>query len=105
MSGLVERFRAVMEQAEKEGLKKRLKEEFANLGSDQLARLPDKDLAAWQAEYPPNSAQQILAQFEWNRRLTEKQVRSSRFAAWVGLVGVVLGAVLAWLLSRPGGHQ
>ena len=105
MSALVEHFRAALEEAEKAGLEKRLKEEFANLGSDQLAKFSDKDLAAWQAEYPPNSAQQILAQFEWNRRLTEKQVRSARFAAWVGLIGVVLGAVIAWLLSQQGVHQ
>jgi hypothetical protein len=100
MSDLVHRLQRYLEEAERLGTEKRLKEEFANLGSDQLAKLPDKDLAAWQAGYPPNSAQQILAQFEWNRRLTVQQVRSTRWAALIGLAGVVLGFVLDWLFRR-----
>jgi DNA topoisomerase VI subunit B len=101
MSDIVHRLQSILAQAEAHSVKVHLKEEFDRLGSDQLAKLTSKALASWQSNYPPNSPQQILAQFEWNRRLTEKQVQSARFAAWVGLIGVVVGAVLAWLLSHP----
>ncbi|MDF7809699.1 hypothetical protein P4E94_19830 [Pontiellaceae bacterium B12219] len=51
---------------------------FAEIDRRVIAKMKDKDLALWQSEYPPDSPQFILAEFEWNRRLTAEQIRSTR---------------------------
>lgn len=78
----------------------KLREELATVCAKDLAHMSEADLAAWQSQYPSPSPQAILASFEWQRRLTAMQVRSARFAAWLGLVGVVLGVVLTVLVTK-----
>jgi hypothetical protein len=77
--------------------------EFAELDRRMLAKMSDKDLAAWQAKHPEQSPQFILAQYEWNRRLTSDQikaaVKAARWSAWFGIAGVIIGATLAKLLD------
>jgi len=80
--------------------KARFDEEFKKVNRRELAKWRDEELAAWQAGFPSDSAQFILAQFEWNRRLTADQVKAAHWAAWIGLAGVILGAVLARLLEK-----
>jgi hypothetical protein len=67
-----------------------LKEEFDGLNRRALSRMKDKTLAEWQAKYPPESPQFILAQYEWNRRLTADQNK----IIWTVLIGVILGYLL-----------
>lgn len=74
-------------------------EEYANLDESSLFRKSDKELANFQAEYPPESPQYTLAQNEWNRRLLARQIKESRFSAIIGLIGIVVGALLGWLLA------
>jgi hypothetical protein len=74
--------------------------EFKKVNRRALANWPDEKLAAWQAGFPSDSPQFILAQFEWNRRLTADQVKAAHWAAWIGLAGVIVGAVLARLLEK-----
>jgi|SRR6185437_13761081 len=82
----------------------KLREELASVVAKDLAKMSEAELAAWQSKYPTPSPQATLATFEWQRRLTAMQVKSARFAAWLGLAGVVLGALLTvlvtWLLQR-----
>ena len=75
------------------------KNEFDKIDARTIANLTDKKLALWQAVYAPDSPQYIFAQNEWQRRLTAQQVRATRFAAWVGIVGVVVGTLLGWVIS------
>jgi hypothetical protein len=93
MHNLGQRLSSLMAKAEQNA-------EYSKVDRVWLSKLSDKELASWQSDHPQESPQFLLAQFEWNRRLTEKQVQSVRFAAWVGLIGVVLGAILGWLLSQ-----
>ena len=74
-------------------------ESFANLDESSLFRKSDKDLAHFQATHPPDSPQYALALHEWNRRLVTRQVKATQHAAWIGLVGVIVGAVMGWFLS------
>jgi hypothetical protein len=78
----------------------KFREELATVCAKDLARMSETDLAAWQSQYPSPSPQATLASFEWQRRLTAMQVRSARFAAWLGLLGVVLGAALTVLVAK-----
>jgi ABC-type dipeptide/oligopeptide/nickel transport system permease subunit len=73
-------------------------EAFQKLDRRELAAMDDKQLAEWQSHYPRESAQYILAEHEWQRRLTAEQIRATRFSAVIGIIGVAVGAVLGWLL-------
>jgi hypothetical protein len=73
--------------------------DFQALDRRELSRMDDKRLADWQARYPRESAQYILADHEWQRRLTAQQVAATRFTAWIGICGVVVGGFLGWLLA------
>jgi hypothetical protein len=74
--------------------------EFEKVNRRELANWPDEKLAAWQAKYPSESPQFLLAQFEWNRRLTADQIKAARWAAWIGLAGVIVGALLTRILEK-----
>lgn len=74
-------------------------ENFANLDESSLFQMSDKQLAHFQAEHPPESPQYALALNEWNRRLVTRQVNATKYAAIIGLAGVVLGAVLGAVLG------
>ena len=74
-------------------------ESFASLDESSLFLKSDKDLAHFQATHPPESPQYALALHEWNRRLVTRQVKATQHAAWIGLVGVIVGAVMGWFLS------
>jgi uncharacterized membrane protein YcjF (UPF0283 family) len=80
--------------------KARYEKEFETVNRREVAAWPDEKLAAWQARFPCESPQFILAQYEWSRRLTADQIKAARWAAWVGLGGVILGAVLARILEK-----
>jgi hypothetical protein len=80
--------------------KARFDKEFEKVNRRELAGWPDEKLAAWQAKFPAESPQFILAQFEWSRRLTADQIKAARWAAWIGLAGVILGAVLSRILEK-----
>ena len=49
------------------GEKHRLETDFDKIEERKLSRISDKELAAWQAKYPPDSPQWILSTFEWQR--------------------------------------
>lgn len=78
-------------------------DEFASVDAVKIAGLSDLELAAWQCKYPPESPQWLLASFEWQRRLTVKQIRAVRFTAWLtgifSLVSGLTGVILGWWLK------
>ncbi|HUX31389.1 MAG TPA: hypothetical protein VMV78_12325 [Thiobacillus sp.] len=73
---------------------------FKDVDRRAIAKMSDHELALWQSEYPEDSPQFILANHEWQRRLTIEQVNASRFAAFMGLLGAVVGAFITWLASK-----
>jgi hypothetical protein len=74
--------------------------DFNSLEIKEVLKKNDKELALWQSNYGINSPQYILADYEWQRRLTFQQIKATRFAAWIGLLGVVIGVILGLLLGR-----
>ena len=72
-------------------------EEFDKVDSEALRKMPDKELAKWQYRYTEGEerAEVILAKYEWQRRLVVEQVKATRNAAWISIVGVFLGYILA----------
>lgn len=84
---------------EREARLKKCIEDFASLDESSLFSFTDKKLAQFQAEHPSESPQYALALNEWNRRLVARQVMATRFSAIVGLVGIVVGSVLGWILA------
>ena len=81
-----------------------VKNDFAQLDVVRIARLSDKELAAWQFEHQPGTPQYIIADHEWQRRLTLQQVRAAYRTAWIGvagtLLGTALGALIGWWLAK-----
>jgi hypothetical protein len=69
----------------------KLKSEFDALDRRELLRMDDKQLAEWQASHPPSSAQHLLAEHDWQRRLIARQIRASHITAWVGVIQLVAG--------------
>lgn len=78
----------------------RIEREFETVERRKLTSMSDKDLAAWQAKYPPDSPQCILASFEWQRRLTAEQIKATRFSTWIGVIATLAGVFLGWLLAK-----
>jgi hypothetical protein len=79
---------------ETESRKKRF-EEFESISVLFVASKTAKELALWQSKYPQDSPQHIIANHEWQRRLNAEQIKSNRFSAYVGIVGVILGFILS----------
>ena len=63
--------------------------------SRQLRKKSDEDLALYQKGWKPATAQWILADKEWDRRLMMESIKWQRISIWAGLLGTVLGAALA----------
>jgi len=78
----------------------RWKQGFFDMDSRTLAEIPDDYLANLQAGVRPETAPYIRAQHEWQRRLIVRQVRAALWASVIGVVGVIAGVILGWLLSR-----
>ncbi len=74
--------------------------DFKGIDRKAVAKFTDKELAIWQSEHPSDSPQFILAEHEWQRRLTVEQVRGARFAAYIGILGTIIGASITWLLTQ-----
>lgn len=68
--------------------------EFSEIDTVFVSSLSDKELAGWQAQYPADSPQFIIANHEWQRRLNLEQIKANRHSAYIGLVGVVIGVAL-----------
>lgn len=73
---------------------------FKGVDRRAIAKMSDHELALWQSEYPEGSPQYIISEHEWQRRLTVEQVKASRFAAFMGILGAVIGAFITWLASN-----
>lgn len=81
--------------------------EFSEINRRELAGWKDEVLADWQAKYPPDSPQFILAQYEWSRRLTADQIAATLIAARrsdfvlivATILGVIVGSVFTFLLK------
>ncbi len=82
----------------------RLKEEFEAMEKGLLGKMKDADLAAWQARYPRDSAQSLLADQSWKIRLARK---SALYSLGIGLLCAALGLAGGYLLGRanPAGTQ
>jgi hypothetical protein len=90
---------AQMNQMLEQAARQEREKEFEELDRRALPKMSDKQLAQWQARYPQDSAQYILAEHEWQRRFTAEQVAATRFAAWIGILGVVIGGFFGWFLA------
>lgn len=74
--------------------------EFEQIDRKSISKYSDKELALWQSQYPVGSPQAILAEHEWQRRLTVEQIRGARFAAYIGILGTIIGALTTWLITK-----
>jgi hypothetical protein len=82
-------------------------EDFKALEQKSLSNMDDKALAAWQAEFTPDQPQFRLAEHEWQRRITDRQIAAAhatarRAALWgaiAGIIGTLFGVLLTWILS------
>jgi hypothetical protein len=81
---------------------RRLHKEFADFDCSSLPKMTNKDLAAWQAKYPMDSPQYLIALQEWNRRATVEQTKWMKRSIYIGFLGIIIGAILTafvtWLL-------
>ncbi len=84
-------------------------EGFLGIDAASLSDMPDVELSQWQSGFPSDSAQYILAEREWQRRMISHQLteqfaldsklaegneRAMRFAAFIGVVGTLAGAAV-----------
>lgn len=61
----------------------------------QLRKLEPEALAAWQTGFKNDTPKWLLAEKEWQRRFVRDAAASQRYAAWLGVVGTVVGAAIA----------
>ena len=86
--------------------KQELQDEFTGFDYSRLRKMPDQELAAWQANYPMDSPQFIIASQEWNNRSLSKQLRWVKISAIVTplatLIAGILGAIAIYMQTM---HQ
>ena len=81
--------------------------DYKTLDAAELRAMDDKALAAWQVRFKTDQPQHVLAEHEWRRRITDRQIAAAhktarRAALWgaiSGIIGTLAGGLLAWLLS------
>lgn len=94
---IVENARPEINKMMQEAKKDWLLNEFADFDIGSLHSMSDKELAAWQAKYPPDSAQHIIASQEWDRRSLKKQIGWTKLSIFVGAIATIAAALLgAW---------
>ena len=77
-----------------------LKAELESITPKSLSKKSDPELAFWQSEFKQNSPQYRMAEQEWQRRLIISQLHGVRFAAYLGILGTLLGAIVGHVLTR-----
>lgn len=65
--------------------------------SKKLRRASPEELAVWQKGWREHTAQWILAEKEWQRRLMDESAYWQRMSAWIGVIGAIAGALIAVL--------
>lgn len=99
MESLRQRVHQLEDQLKEKQAREKRFAEFSEIDTIFVSSLSDKDLAGWQAQYPADSPQFIIANHEWQRRLNFEQIRATRHSAYVGILGVILGAILTYLFT------
>jgi hypothetical protein len=74
--------------------KEHFRHEFAKFDCETLSKMTNKELAAWQAKFPMDSPQYIIALQEWNRRATVEQTKWMKRSIYIGFAGIIIGAIL-----------
>jgi hypothetical protein len=119
MMGMKPRGRLFLQELEKAELDASLiqkhREAFRSLDRRGLSTMDDKSLAAWQSEFRQDEPEWIIAEHEWQRRLTTEQIEATMNAAtaqveatshaanrqaWFGVAGAVIGALLILVGER-----
>ena len=109
-------FKEFLEKAEaqlpalmEKGIKKIYRHEFSDFDCSTLIKMTNKELAAWQSQFPIDSPQYIIAIQEWNRRSLMEQTKWMKRSVYIGFIGVLIGAILtaviAWLLPPYHGNN
>jgi hypothetical protein len=110
--GMKPKGRLFLKQLEKEEtdleLTRKYLEDFKTLDRRELFRMPDKMLAEWQIKYRTEDPQWKLAEYEWQRRLTFEQIRTSLnvgkqsavFAVIASIAGSIVGAILTLVVQE-----
>lgn len=94
---LIQKAEAEMPALIEKASKKLYHHEFADFDCSTLHKMTPKELAAWQAKYPMDSPQYIIALQEWNRRSTADQIKSVRFTTIITAGASIIAAILgAW---------
>ncbi|WP_334187441.1 hypothetical protein [Noviherbaspirillum sp.] len=70
--------------------------------AEELADMSDDNLASWQAGWKPRTAQDILAEKEWQRRMMTHEFQLNRKIAWLNIRWGICSAVIAVLATLAG---
>jgi hypothetical protein len=95
------------EESDSELTRKNL-EDFKTLDRREIFRMQDKPLAEWQSKFRPEDPQWKLAEYEWQRRLTFEQIRTSLnvgkqsaiFAVIASVAGSIIGVILTLVVQE-----
>jgi hypothetical protein len=82
--------------------RKEARTEFQTFNCSSLRKMDDSTLASWQANYPVDSPQHIIAMQEWNNRSLSKQLNWVKFSAIATPIATLIACVLSAYLSA---HQ
>jgi hypothetical protein len=108
--GIKPKGRLFLQQLQKEELDASVarthREAFTSLDRRWLSEKDDLSLAKWQSDYKPDEPEWRLAEYEWQRRLTEQQIeatmKAARWKAWSAVASAVIGAILGAVLTLVG---
>ena len=98
LNELLRKAEAEMPALMERGLKKLYRHEFADFDCSSLPKMTDKELAAWQAQFPIDSPHYIIALQEWNNRSISRQMKWVRFAAIIGPIATIIAALIGYFL-------
>jgi hypothetical protein len=80
-------------------------DKFKNLNAKEISELTDKGLASFQAKFDADDPHYILASYEWQRRITIKQIGATKFAAYMGIAAALLGAIVGAFMAVYIGNE
>lgn len=74
--------------------------DYAAIDQEVIRKMDNKDFAKWQADHSDSLHHQLFANQEWSCRILERQLRSQRWLAILGVVGTLAGVALGVFLDR-----
>lgn len=76
--------------------------ELKKLGRDSISAMTDVELSDWQTQHPIDSPQFLVATYEWNLQLLNRQIAAAKKDSWRAVIGTLGGAIIGVMATLIG---